>query len=172
MTPRPWMVRVGCALAAGALLFMTIHSGSPQATLQAGRRVGTISIALSLALTVLSMLISGLVWTRVLNCMGCRATLKVGLAVYAGTGLAAYLGLGAGAAGECVVLLRPHGVGARRAVLLLMLASLVGFCGAMVWAPFGVVVLEIPAAAHALPALGTRGPLLALLAMGVCGVGR
>jgi hypothetical protein len=150
---------------------MAVHTGSLQATLQAGRRVSPVSIALSLGLTVLSMLISGLVWTRVLHCMGCRATLKVGLAVYAGTGLAAYIGLGAGAAAECVVLLRPHGVGARRAVLLLVLASLVGFCGSMVWAPCGVLLLEAPAAAHALPALGTHGPLLVLIATGVCGVG-
>jgi glycosyltransferase 2 family protein len=168
---RPLLVRIGLGLVLAGVLAMALHSIGWSLALRATLRVGPAALAPALALTVLSMLISGVVWTRVLGCLGHRATITVGITLYAGTGLAAYLGSGAGAAGESIVLLRRRGVCAGRAVLLLALASLVGFLGSIVWAPCGMVLLAAPTALHALPALGTHGPLLVLIATVVCGVG-
>jgi hypothetical protein len=150
---------------------MAAHTGALSATIEAARRADPATAILALAITAGSMLISGAVWARVLHCLGCRASLRLGLAVYAGTGLASYVCAGPGAAGQCAMLLRPHGVGAPRAVLHLALASLVGFCGAMVWAPCGMALLQTPEAAHALPALGAGGPQLIMVATAVFGLG-
>lgn len=165
------MVGAGSVLVLAVLVIVAARSGILRDTLEAGRRVGPASFVLALIVTSASMLISGMVWMRVLRCMGCHAPLRVSLAVYAGSGLAAYAASGAGAAGQCALLLRPHGVGPTRAVLLLVLASLVGFCGAMMWAPCGVALLAAPAAARALPGLGAHGPFLAILVTAVFGVG-
>jgi hypothetical protein len=168
---RHLVLRIGCGLALAALLVMAIHSIGWSLALGATLRVGPAALVLTLAMTVLSMLISGVIWTRVLGCLGHHAALKVGLTLYAGTGLASYVGSGVGAAGECVVLLRRHGVCAGRAVLLLALASLVGFLGSVIWAPCGLVLLAAPAATHALPALGTHAPLIVMIATVVSGLG-
>jgi len=150
---------------------MALHSIGWSLALRAALRVGPAALAPALALTTLSMLISGVIWTHVLGCLGHRAGVTVGITLYAGTGLAAYIGSGAGAAGECILLLRRRGVCAGRAVLLLALASLVGFLGSVVWAPCGMVLLAAPAAVHALPALGAHGPLVVMIATVVCGAG-
>jgi hypothetical protein len=150
---------------------MALHSIGWSLALQAALRVGPAALASALTLSVLSMLISGVVWTRVLGCLGHRADITVGITLFAGTGLAAYVGSGVGAAGESIVLLRRRGVCGGRAVLLLALASLVGFLGSIVWAPCGMVLLAAPAAIHVLPALGAHGPLMAMIATVVCGVG-
>lgn len=171
MSVRPLLLRIGCGLVLAGLLVMAIHSIGWSLALQATLRVGPVALVLALAMTALSMLISGVIWTRVLGCLGHRAAVEVGITLYAGTGLASYIGSGAGAAGECIVLLRRRGVCAGRAVLLLALASLVGFLGSVVWAPCGLMLLAAPAAIHALPALGAHGPLVVMIATVGCGVG-
>jgi hypothetical protein len=168
---RPLIVRVGLGLVLAGVLAMVLHSIGWSLALQATLRVGPAALATALALTVLSMCISGMIWTRVLGCLGHRADVTVGITLYAGTGLAAYIGSGVGAAGESVLLLRRRGVCAGRAFLLLALASLVGFLGSLVWAPCGMLLLAAPAAGKALPALGAHGPLIVMIATIVCGVG-
>ncbi len=168
---RPLALRLGCGVVLVGLLLIALHTIGWSLALRATMRVGPTTLVLALAMTVLSMLISGVVWTRVLGCLGHRAAVQVGMTLYAGTGLAAYLASGVGAAGECIVLLRRHGVCAGRAVLLLVLASLVGFLGCVVWVPCGLVLLAAPAVTRALPALGTHGPLVVMIATAVCGVG-
>ncbi len=168
---RPLALRLGCGVVLGSLLLMALRAIGWGFALHAILRVGPTALVLALSMTVISMLISGVVWTRVLWCLGHHAALHVGITLYAGTGLAAYVGSGAGAAGECIVLLRRHGVSAGRAVLVLGLASVVGFLGCVVWAPCGVVLLTAPAATHALPGLGTHGPLVVMIATAACGVG-
>ena len=127
-------VHAGCGLVLAVLLAMVIRSGAAAAVLKAAFHVGPITLVLALALTIASMVAYGAIWAWVLRCMGCRATANVGLTVFAGSGLASYAGSGAGAIAESVVLLRKHGICAGRATLLLALASLIGFCGAVVWA--------------------------------------
>jgi hypothetical protein len=94
---------------------MALHSIGWRLALQATLRVGPAALAPALALTVVSMLVSGVIWTRVLGCLGHRAGVTVGITLYAGSGLAAYIGSGVGAAGECIMLLRRRGVCAGRA---------------------------------------------------------
>ncbi|MGH2344044.1 MAG: hypothetical protein ACRDG4_02385, partial [Chloroflexota bacterium] len=171
MRLRPLIVRISVGLVLAGILAMALHSIGWDLALRAMPRVGPAALASALALTVLSMLISGVIWTRVLGCLGHRADVTVGITLYVGTGLAAYIGSGVGAAGESILLLRRRGVCGGRAVLLLALASLVGFLGSVVWAPCGMVLLAAPAAGHALPALGAHGPLMVMIATVGCGVG-
>lgn len=171
MVARALALRICCGLVLAGVLIMTLRSIGWNLAMQATLRVGPASLVLALAVTVVSMLLSGVIWTCVLGCLGHRAHMKVGLTLYAGTGLAAYVGSGAGAAGECILLLRRHGITAGRAVLLLALASLLGFLGSVLWAPCGLVLLAAPDAIHALPALGPDGPLVVLVAIVVCGLG-
>ncbi len=165
------VIRAGCGFVLAGLLVIALRNGVWSLAVHAILRVGPTALALALATTLLSMIISGVVWTGVLWCLDYRASVREGLTIYAGTGLAAYVGLGAGAMGQCVLLLRRRGVGAGRAALLMAIVSLVGFCGSLVWAPWGVILLDAPAAIHALPALGARLPLVALVATVACGVG-
>ncbi len=117
------------------------------------------------------MLAYGAIWTWVLRSMGSRAPAKLGLAVYAGSGLASYAGSGAGALAECVVLLRRHGICAGRATLLLAFGSLIGFCGSVIWAPWGLSLLQTSSVMRALPAVGAHGMVAATSVTAVCGVG-
>ncbi len=171
MRLRPLIVRVCFGLLLAGVLALALHSIGWSLVLRAALRVGPAALVPALALTVLSMVISGVIWTRVLGCLGHRAAVQVGITLYAGTGLASYIGSGAGAAGECIILLRRRGVCAGRAVLLLALASLIGFLGSVLWAPCGLALLAAPGALHALPALGADGPLFVLIATIGCGVG-
>jgi len=168
---RSVVLRVFCGGVLAGLAVLALRRISWGLAVHEAVQVGPGALALALAATVLSMLISGAMWTRVLWCLGYRTSVRVGIIVLAGTGLAAYVGTSAGALGESVLLLRKHGVCAGRAVMLLALASLVGFCGAMAWVPCGVIVLATPAALHVLPLLGTAGPLIAIVATLVCAMG-
>ena len=163
MVSRSVLIRAGCGCVLAGLLVIALRNGVMSQALHAILRVGPTALALALATTLLSMLLSGVIWMCVLRCLGYRALVGDGLTIYAGTGLASYVGLGAGAMGQCILLLRRRGVNAGRAALLMGVASLIGFCGSLVWAPWGVRLLNTPAAIHALPALGTKTPLVALI---------
>jgi hypothetical protein len=146
------------------LLLVALRSGDLGLAARAALHVGPPVLALALVTTMFSMILNGMVWTRVLRCMGYQESVHVGLAVYAGTGLASYAGSCAGAIGGCVMLLRRRGICGGHATLLIAIASMVGCCGALIWAPCGVALLAAPAALHGVPALGTRGPLVAAAA--------
>ncbi len=164
-------VHAGCAIVLAGLLTVIIRSGTAGAIVSAALHVGLETLALALGLTLISMLANGAIWAWVLRFMGSQASTGVGLAVFAGTGLASYVGSGAGALAESVVLLRRHDICAGRAALLLALASLIGFCGSVLWAPWGIALLHSPAAIRALPGLGAQGMLIAALVTAACGFG-
>jgi hypothetical protein len=117
------------------------------------------------------MLLTGLVWTRILHGLGHRATMRLGLSVSAGAGLASYLGSGAGAAGQCVWVLRKHGVCAGRAAVLLAVATLVGFCGSMLWAPCAMLLPAVRHGSRILPVLGAHASQIVAVATIVCSLG-
>ena len=165
------LIRVPVGLVCIGLLVLALRSGGWSRAAQAALHVSPTALALALAVTVVSMVISGVVWARVLWCLGHPVPVTVGITVYAATGLAAYLGAGAGALGQCLWLLHRRGVCAGRAAMLLAIATMIGFCGSMLWAPCGAALLAAPAALHALPALGSHARLIAVIAMAVCAAG-
>ena len=150
---------------------MVIRSGAAATVIKSALHVGPLTLILALALTIASMVVYGAIWTWVLRCMGSRTATHVGITVFAGSGLASYAGSGAGAVAETVVLLRKHGICAGRATLLLALASLIGFCGAVIWAPWGLELMQSSTVMHALPGLGSRGMAVAVSVTAVCGFG-
>jgi uncharacterized membrane protein YbhN (UPF0104 family) len=159
------VIRVACGLVLTGLLVLALRSADWSLVIGDALHVGPAALAISLAISVLSLIMNGVVWARVLRCLGHPASARLGVTIYAGTGLASYVGMGAGALGQCVLLLRRHGVSARRAALLLTIGTMIGVCGCLVWAPCGLALLDAPAASHALPALGPRAPLVALIAV-------
>jgi hypothetical protein len=145
------------ALAAGLIV---LRSGAAQGELlrvaETFGRLRPEAVLLVLSLTVLSTLISGGMWCRVLTKMGYNVPAGAGLAAFAGSGLACYLVNTAGAAVGGIVCLRRHGVSAGRAVSMTLIANALGLCGVLVWAPFGVLLLARPSMRHVLPLLGTH----------------
>jgi uncharacterized membrane protein YbhN (UPF0104 family) len=122
-------------------------------------RPSTISTALGLS--TLSALLSGAVWWRLLLRLGYRTPLRSALAAYLNAGLAGYVVNIAGPALGSALSLRRHGVSPGRAVLLTLLANALGFCGILVWAPVGLLLLSRTGMDGALPILGRHGPLAA-----------
>jgi hypothetical protein len=153
------------------LLVIAVRTGGWSLAVRATLHVGPAALALALLATLFSMILSGVVWTRVLRLLRYHASVREGLTLYAGTGLASYVGTSAGAVGGCVVLLRRRGVCAGRATLLIGIASILGFCGSLVWTPCGMALLAAPDAIHALPMLGRQAPLIAIIATVACAAG-
>jgi hypothetical protein len=164
-------LRAGFGLALAGLVIVALRSGDLGLAARAALHVGPWALVSAMAITMFSMILTGIVWARVLRCMGYQESMRVGITVYVGTGLASYVGMAAGAVGGSVLLLRRRGVCGGHAALLIGIASMVGFCGALVWAPCGVALLAAPAALHGLPALGAYGPVIALAATVACAAG-
>ncbi|HWE64938.1 MAG TPA: lysylphosphatidylglycerol synthase transmembrane domain-containing protein [Chloroflexota bacterium] len=122
-------------------------------------RPGTIGAAL--ALSVLSALLSGVVWWRLLLRLGHRMPFRAALAAYLNAGLAGYVVNIAGPAVGCALSLRRHGVSPGRAILLTLIANVLGFFGILVWAPVGLLLLSRGGMDTALPILGRYGPAAA-----------
>jgi hypothetical protein len=153
------------------LLAFALRTGNWGRAIEAALQINPAVLALALAFTVISLLITGMIWGRVLWCLGHAAPVSVGVKVFAAAGLAAYLGAGIGAMGQCLLLLRRRGVCAGRAALLMTIGTIVCFAGSMLWAPCGALLLDAPAAIHALPGLGGNTRLIAMIAMAVTGLG-
>lgn len=167
----PIVMRILVGLVLLGLLVLALRSFGWERAAQAATEIGPTALILTLAVTVASMCLSGIVWARVLRCLGYPVPISLGLTTYAATGLAAYLGAGVGAFGQCMVLLHRHGVCARSAAMLVTIATLICFCGSMIWAPLGAALLAAPAAIQVLPALGGHARLIALIVMAVCAAG-
>ncbi len=120
-------------------------------------RMQAASLLVALLLSVLSMLISGALWSRLLLCLGHTLSPRVGLAAFLSAGLASYLVNLAGSAAGSAVVLRHHGLGPQRAALLALLANTLGFCGMLVWAPLGLVSFGHTGVGVELPLLGQPG---------------
>jgi hypothetical protein len=104
--------------------------------------------------TVLAILINGLVWSRLLARLGYELPVEVGLGVFLSADLAGLVANIPGSAVGSAVSLRRHGVCPGRAVLLSIIANLLGFCSILVWVPVGILLLMRPGMAHAVPLLG------------------
>jgi glycosyltransferase 2 family protein len=104
--------------------------------------------------TVLAILINGLVWSRLLARLGYDLPVEVGLGVFLSSDLAAMIANVPGAAVGSAVSLRRHGVCPGRAVLLSIMANLLGFCSILVWVPVGILLLRRPGMENAVPLLG------------------
>lgn len=171
MTFRRVGIGLGCGLLMAGLLIVALRSLGWNSAIHATLHVAPGALGVALGATSLSMILNGVVWAHVLRRLGYGASVQMGLALYAATGLAAYISTGAGAVGGCMLLLHRRGVCAGRAALFLGIASLIGFCGSLVWAPCGVALLAAPAAIHALPALGGHALVVAIVVTIVCAVG-
>jgi glycosyltransferase 2 family protein len=123
------------------------------------------TIAGVLGLSIVSMLISGGIWSRLLTRMGYDLPVTAGLGAYASAGLAGYVMNAAGSAVGGVMSLRLHGVCPTRAVLLTVIANALGLCGVLVWAPVGLVLLSRSGMSSDLPLLGHHGAAAAAIAL-------
>ena len=135
------LIRVACGLVLTGLLVVALRSGEWRVAVAATLRVGPAWLVLAIATNILSLIMNGMVWACLLRRLGHPASARLGLTIYARTGLASYIGMGAGALGQCVLLLRRRGVCARHAMLLLTVGTLIGFCGSLMWAPLTIPLL-------------------------------
>jgi uncharacterized membrane protein YbhN (UPF0104 family) len=171
VTTRSIVLRVFGGLVVLGLLALALHTGNWGRAIQAALQINPAVLVVALGFTVVSLLITGIIWGRVLWCLGHAAPVSVGVTVFAASGLASYLGAGFGAMAQCLVLLRRRGVCAGRTALLMTIATIICFSGSMLWAPCGALLLAAPAAVHALPMAGSDTRLLAMIAMAVTGSG-
>jgi hypothetical protein len=111
----------------------------------------------ALALDVLSLLLNGMLWTRLLRCMGHRLPLRVGLAAYLSAGVAGYLANAAGSIVGTAVILRRHGIRPGRVALITLLANALGFCALLVLAPLSVLLFIRSDMRMPLPIIGRHG---------------
>lgn len=119
------------------------------------------TLAVALALSVISALFSGLIWWRLAFRMGYTMPFRAALGAYLNAGLAGYVVNVAGPALGCAASLRKHGVCPGRAVLLSLIANVLGFLGVLIWAPIGLLLLAHTGMDRALPLLGRHGPAAA-----------
>ncbi|HVA89662.1 MAG TPA: lysylphosphatidylglycerol synthase domain-containing protein [Chloroflexota bacterium] len=161
-----------CALAALAAGVLQVSGVGARATamLAVLGRLGPSTISLALGLSTLSALLSGVVWWRLLLRLGYRTPFRVALAAYLSAGLAGYVVNIAGPALGSALSLRRHGVSPGRAILLTLLANALGFCGILVWAPVGLLLLSRTGMDGALPILGRHGSLAAAIILAALGV--
>jgi hypothetical protein len=113
---------------------------------------------------MLSALLSGMLWWRLLLRLGYPTPFRVALAAYLSAGLAGYVVNIAGPALGSAVILRRHGVSPGRATLLTLIANALGFCGILVWAPAGLLLVSRSGMAGMLPLLGQHAvPAVAVI---------
>jgi uncharacterized membrane protein YbhN (UPF0104 family) len=123
------------------------------------------------ALTGLSAILSGLMWSKLLSRMGHNLPLSTGISAFAGTGLASYIGNAAGSTVGGVVYLRRRGVQPGKAAIVVLMANALGLCGVLVWAPIGLILVAQPNMRDALPLLGSHdlaAVTWAFAGLGVC----
>jgi glycosyltransferase 2 family protein len=176
---RDTMQRVAAGLSVVALAAAVLHLHAGLAQVLHGMRslhgLQPTGLVVALALSALSMLISGALWSRLLLCLGHKLPLRVGLAAYLGAGLASYVVNVAGSAAGSAVLLGRHGISVQRATLLALLANTLGFCGMLLWAPMGLFLLADTGASVGPTLFGQHsvvavGALLAALVLGMLAV--
>jgi hypothetical protein len=155
-----------CALPVLSAIALSVSGAVPRAAQMIAvlGRLGPGTIGVALGLSVLSALLSGVVWWRLLLRLGYRTPFRAALAAYLSAGLAGYVVNIAGPALGSAVILRRHGVSPGRAALLTLIANALGFCGILVWAPLGLLLLARPGMAGVLPLIGQYAvPAVALI---------
>lgn len=157
--------RIALAGAAMVLVAILLHlTGTGAQAVRTIRVLGRLrpeTISVALALSILSALLSGVIWWRLIARLGFAVPYRAALLAYVSAGLGGYIVNAAGPAVGCAVSLRKHGVGTGRAVLLTLMANALGFCGVLVWAPVGLLLLSRTGMDRALPILGRHGPAAA-----------
>jgi uncharacterized membrane protein YbhN (UPF0104 family) len=124
------------------------------------------TIAVSMAGSITAALLSGVIWWRLIARFGHAVPFRTALFAYVSAGLGGYVVNAAGPVLGCAMSLRRHGVCPTRAVLLTLIANALGFCGVLVWAPVGLLLLSRTGMDRALPLLGRHGPTVAALLLG------
>lgn len=153
-----------------AVLRLSGAGAQVQHTLLALARLRPETIAQAFILCAAGMVISGVMWSRLLLRLGFKLPVQVGIATYLSAGLAGYVVNAAGPALGCAMSLRRHGVCPGRAVLLTLMANALGLCGVLVWAPVGVLLLGRGGMDAALPGLGRHGAMAAAVALAALAV--
>ncbi|HWE61420.1 MAG TPA: lysylphosphatidylglycerol synthase domain-containing protein [Chloroflexota bacterium] len=154
----------GVIIALAALATLLTGAGAQVAhTFRVLGRLRPEAVSLALALSILSALLSGVVWWRLIPRLGYRAPFRAALTAYVCAGLGGYVVNAAGPILGCAVSLRKYGVCPGRAALLTLTANALGFCGVLVWTPVGLLLLSRTGMDRALPILGRHGPLAATL---------
>ena len=125
-------------------------------------------LAAATTLDLCAALLMGVLWTRLLARLGHRLPVRVGLIASLSSGLAGYLDNVVGSAAGTALTLRKHGVRPRRAALLTALAYMLQFCGILIWAPLGLLVVAQSHIGAALPVIGRAStPALASMVGGM-----
>ena len=144
-----------------ALLYLRGLTATLAPAVVALQRLPPGSLGVALGLSCLSMVISGVVWSRLLEHLGVRVSLHAALSAFLCAGLACYLLSTIGRTVGGAVSLRRRGVGAQYIVRLTLLANLLGFSGALIWAAASLPILAQQGTAARLPLVGSHGALVA-----------
>jgi Lysylphosphatidylglycerol synthase TM region len=138
---------------------------------QTGTMLGTLrqlqpeTIAMAVSLSVLGIVLSGVEWWKLIGQLGYRVAYRSALTAYLSAGLAGYVVNAVGPAIGSAIVLRRHGVSPGRAAVLTIIANALGFCGILVWAPIGILLLSRTGIDRTLPVIGRYGPLAAALVL-------
>ena len=120
----------------------------------------------AVALNLLSLLVNGAMWTRLLRVVGHSLPLRVGIATYLSPGLAEYLANAAGTVAGTAIILRRRSVRPGRIVLIALLANVIGFCELLLRASAGVLLSVRADIRFPVPVIGRHG-VLALIVLSV-----
>lgn len=123
-------------------------------------------LLIAVALDLLSLLLNGAMWTRLLRAVGHPLPLRVGMTAYLSSGLAEYLANAAGTVVGTAVILRRRGLRPGRIVLIALLANVLGFCGLLLWSPVSVLLFVRADIRFPVPVIGRHG-VIALIVLSV-----
>jgi hypothetical protein len=127
------------------------------------RQLDSDTLTMACAMSILGIVLSGVEWWKLLGHMGYKVAYRSALTAYLSAGLAGYVVNSVGPAVGSAMILRRHGVSPGRATLLTVIANALGFCGILVWAPIGLLLLSQTGMDRTLPLIGQHGPIAAAL---------
>lgn len=134
------LVGVVAALAVGALQLSSARAQLATMGAALGRLNPTI-VLVAVALSGLAALLSGVEWWHLVHRLGHKIHYRGALTAYLSAGIAGYVVNSVGPVVGTSVSLRRYGVTPGRAALLTLIANALGFCGILVWAPVGLLLL-------------------------------
>jgi hypothetical protein len=111
----------------------------------------------ALALSGLGALLSGVEWWHLVHRLGHKIHYRGALMAYLSAGLAGYVVNSVGPVVGTSLSLRRYGVTPGRSALLTLIANALGFCGILVWAPIGLVLLARIGIDPAVPVVNKLG---------------
>jgi uncharacterized membrane protein YbhN (UPF0104 family) len=111
----------------------------------------------ALALSGIGALLSGVEWWHLVHRLGHKIHYRGALMAYLSAGLAGYVVNSVGPVVGTSLSLRRYGVTPGRSALLTLIANALGFCGILVWAPIGLVLLARIGIDPAVPVVNKLG---------------